>query len=122
MDITYLRKNKVAFNCFNITGAIRGTSREKLIHKVGLEYLHWSRQMRHLCLLYKVLSTQQTAYTCDLLVPTQKSSRHQQLLFQSRIHIFRVLVIRAYFKSHYGIIHIVWTQNFPRSDNHSQDI
>ena len=38
------------------TNAIRGSSREKLYHELGLEYLHHIRWMRLLCLLSKVLS------------------------------------------------------------------
>ena len=33
-----------------ITGAIRGSSREKLYQELGLEYLYDMRWMRHLCL------------------------------------------------------------------------
>ena len=40
-----------------ITGAIKGTSREKLYQELGLEYLQQRRWMRRLCLFYKVVST-----------------------------------------------------------------
>ena len=38
-----------------ITGAIKGSSREKLYQELGLEYLYRRRWARRLCLLYKVL-------------------------------------------------------------------
>ena len=37
-----------------ITGAIKGSSREKLYQELGLEYLYRRRWTRRLCLLYKV--------------------------------------------------------------------
>ena len=40
-----------------ITGAIKGTSREKLYQELGLEYLQQRRWMRRLWLFYKVVST-----------------------------------------------------------------
>ena len=44
-----------------ITGAIKGSSREKLYQEIGLEYLYRRRWARRLCLLYKVLSTGQSS-------------------------------------------------------------
>ena len=38
-----------------ITGAIRGTSKEKLYKEIGLEYLSSRRWFRRLCLIYKIL-------------------------------------------------------------------
>ena len=40
-----------------ITGAIKGTSREKLYQELGLEYLQQRRWMRRLWLFYKVALT-----------------------------------------------------------------
>ena len=37
-----------------ITGAIKGSSREKLYQELGLEYLYRRRWARRLCLLYKI--------------------------------------------------------------------
>ena len=37
-----------------ITGAIQGSSREKLYQKLGLEHLHQRRWIKRLCLFYKV--------------------------------------------------------------------
>ena len=42
-----------------ITGAIKGSSREKLYQELGLEYLYQRRWARRLCLLYNVFSTGQ---------------------------------------------------------------
>ena len=38
-----------------ITGAIRGTSREKLYQELGLESLHDRRCYRKLCFYYKIM-------------------------------------------------------------------
>ena len=39
-----------------ITGAIRGSSREKLLQELGLDHLHHRRWMKRLCVLYEFLS------------------------------------------------------------------
>ena len=59
-----------------ITGAIKGSSREKLYQELGLEYLYQRRWARKLYLLYKVFSTGQPSYIYDLLPPMRSSSRH----------------------------------------------
>ena len=55
-----------------ITGAIKGSSREKLYQELGLEYLY----QRRLCLLYKVFSTGQPSRIYDLLPSMRSSRRH----------------------------------------------
>ena len=59
-----------------ITGAIKGSSREKLHQELGLEYLYQRRWARRLCLLYKFFSTGQPSYIYDLLPPMRSSRRH----------------------------------------------
>ena len=49
-----------------ITGAVKGSSREKLYQELGLEYLYHRRWARRLCLLYK-WSNGQPSYISDLL-------------------------------------------------------
>ena len=43
--------------CLTITGAIRGTSREKIYQELGLESFQLRRWYRKLCLFYKVFRT-----------------------------------------------------------------
>ena len=50
-----------------ITGAIRGTSREKLYQKLGFEYLSDRRWCRRLCLFYKIKTKQTATYLKELL-------------------------------------------------------
>ena len=73
-------KNKIESVQYNaalaITGAIKGSSREKLYQESGLEYLYQRRWARRLCLLYKVFSTGQPSYIYDLLPPMRSSCRH----------------------------------------------
>ena len=59
-----------------ITGAIKGTSREKLYQELGLEYLQQRRCMRRLCLFYKVVSTKLPAYIYDIIPPLRQFQRH----------------------------------------------
>ena len=59
-----------------ITGAIKGSSREKLYQELGMEYLYRRRWARRLCLLYKIFQTGQPSYIYDLLPPLRSSRRH----------------------------------------------
>ena len=64
-DIIYDKPHKVFFMekiervqynvCFVITGAFKGTSRERLYHKLGLESLKDRRWHRKLCFFYKIV-------------------------------------------------------------------
>ena len=75
-----------------ITGAIRGSSREKLYHELGLESLPDRRWYRKLCFYYKI-----THNDCPLclteFVPIVKSSSYSlssnQSLYYSRTERFR---------------------------------
>ena len=51
-----------------ITGAIRGSSREKLYHKLGLESLHDRRWYRKLCFYYKIRHNDCPLYLTELVV------------------------------------------------------
>ena len=52
-----------------ITGAIRGSSREKLYQELGLGNLHDKRWMRHLCLFYKLLLNKVPKYMYEIIPP-----------------------------------------------------
>ena len=54
-----------------ITGAIWGTSKEKLYQELGFESLKDRRWLRRLCYLYKIVNTKQPAYLYDLIPPFQ---------------------------------------------------
>ena len=53
--------------CLAITGAIRGTSREKIFQELGLEYLQLRRRYRKLCLFYKVFKNEHPKYLFNLI-------------------------------------------------------
>ena len=53
--------------CLAITGAIRGTSREKIYQKLGLESLQLRRSYRKLCLFYKVFKNEHPKYLFNLI-------------------------------------------------------
>ena len=56
-----------------ITGAIRGTSREKLYQELGFEHLSDRRWCRRLCFFYKIKNKQTATYLRELL-PSPNSS------------------------------------------------
>ena len=53
--------------CLAITGAIRGTSSEKLYQELGLESLKSRRWFRKLCNFYKILNEKFPSYLFDLI-------------------------------------------------------
>ena len=50
-----------------ITGAIRGTSREKIYQELGLEYLSSRRWYKRLCLFYKIINNKSPAYLYNII-------------------------------------------------------
>ena len=57
-----------------ITRTIRGTSREKLYHELGFEFLESRRWYRKLCCFYEVFKTQSPRYLFDLVPTAQGAS------------------------------------------------
>ena len=51
-----------------ITGAIHGTSRDKLYQELGLESLHDRRWYRKLCFYYKIMHNACPLYLTELIV------------------------------------------------------
>ena len=58
--------------CLALTGAIRGTSKEKIYQELGLESLRYRRWYRKLCLFYKILENKNPKYLFSL-IPTRRS-------------------------------------------------
>ena len=58
-----------------ITGAIRGTSQEKLYQELGLESLKRRRWLRRMCYFYKLIKTQKSLYLFNLIPPKLNSLR-----------------------------------------------
>ena len=56
-----------------ITGAIKGTSKEKLYNELGLEYLRDRRWMRRLCLFHKIFNLHSPKYLYDIIPPATRS-------------------------------------------------
>ena len=55
----HAKMESIQYNaCLAIAGAIRGTSRKKIYHELGLESLHLCCWYRKLCLLYKILKNE----------------------------------------------------------------
>ena len=58
-----------------ITGAIRGTSKERLYQELGFEYLEKRRWYRRMCLFWKIVNGFVPSYLAKLL-PTKQASRN----------------------------------------------
>ena len=53
--------------CLAITGAIRGTSRQKIFQELGLKSLQLRHRYRKICLFYKVFKNQHSKYLFNLI-------------------------------------------------------
>ena len=53
--------------CLALTGTIRGTSKEKLYQKLGLESLQLCRWYRKFCLFYKIFKNKSPTYLFNLI-------------------------------------------------------
>ena len=54
--------------CFVITGAIRGTSKERLYEELGLESLQHRRWYRRICYLYKIVVNESPNYLFKIVI------------------------------------------------------
>ena len=76
-DVIYDQPNNMTFSdkleslqynaALAITGAIRGTSMQKLYQELGLEHLSSRRHFRRLCLFHKIITNQSPAYLYNII-------------------------------------------------------
>ena len=71
-----------------ITGAIRGTSSEKLFQELGLESLKSRRWLRKLCSFYKIFHKKSPSYLFQLIPPNNKSML-QEVLKATKSRVLR---------------------------------
>ena len=72
--------------CLAITGAIRGTSKEKLFQEIGLESLQLRRWYRKLGMFYKIFKSKTPQYLFKLI-----PEKHRHML-QEMLKIFLFLI------------------------------
>ena len=65
-----------------VTGAIQGSSREKLHQEFSLEHLHQRRWMRRLCLFYKIFHNKVPKYVHSP-IPSMKDFASQPNTYTS---------------------------------------
>ena len=67
-----------------ITGAVRGSSKEKVYQDLGLEYLSSRRWFKRLCLFYKIFNNKTPAYLFDMIPRPRHflNTRNQHLIPQ----------------------------------------
>lgn len=94
-----------------ITGAIRGTSKEKLYQELGLEHLRDRRYMRRLCLFYKIISNESPSYLFKIVPPKLQSPR--------ATNIFQCLPCRTdfYMNSFFPYAIREWNKLNPKTRN-----
>ena len=68
--------------CLALSGAIRGSSREKLYHELGLESLQRRRWYRKLCLFYKIFKEKKPVYLFNL-IPTKNSNYNTRSAYKN---------------------------------------
>ena len=94
--LTNLSKNKLESVQYNtalaITGAIRGSSREKLYQELGLESLKLRRWYRKLCLFFKLKKNKHPSYLFDMIpkvLSTRTTRNDNNPLFNVEHECFR---------------------------------
>ena len=88
----HLKLESIQYNaCLTITGAIRGSSREKLYQELGFESLQQRRWYRKLCCFYKNIKNESPRYLFNIILtrnPFYITRNHTNIpLFKSN-HIF----------------------------------
>ena len=79
--------------CLALSGAIRGSSREKPYHELGLESLKRRRWYRKICLFYKIFKENKPVYLFNL-IPTKSSNYNTRntdniTLFHTKHNFFK---------------------------------
>ena len=82
-----------------ITGAIRGTSREKIYQELGLEPLQQRRWYRKLCLFFKVYKNQCPKYLFDIIPRSNCPYRTRNALNIPHINVKHQFFKNLYFPS-----------------------
>ena len=73
-ETSHQKLESVQYNvCLALSEAIRGLSREKLYHELGLESLQCRRWYRKLCLFYKIFKENKPVYLFNL-IPSKNSN------------------------------------------------
>ena len=82
-----------------ITGAIRGTSREKLYQQLGLESLQQRRWYRKLCLFFKIYKNQWPKYLFDIIPQSNCPYRTRNVQNIPHINVKHQFFKNTYFPS-----------------------
>ena len=82
-----------------ITGAIRGSSREKLYQELGLETLQQRRWYRKLCCFYKILKSQSPKCLYSIIPIHKMSYRTRQCNKISTINVKHDFFKNTFFPS-----------------------
>ena len=92
--------------CLALTGAIRGTSKEKIYQELGLESLQIRRWYRKLCLFYKIYKNQSPSYLYNI-IPT--TNTHYTFRNSDKIPYFKTK--HNFFKnSFFPLVIIEWNK------------
>ena len=95
--------------CLVLTGAIRGTSKEKIYQELGLESLQIRRWYRKLCLFYKIYKNQSPSYLYNI-IPT--TNTHYTFRNSDKIPYFKTK--HNFFKnSFFPLVIIEWNKLNP---------
>ena len=95
--------------CLALTGAIRGTSKEKIYQELGLESLQIRRWYRKLCLFYKIYKNQSPSYLYNIIPAT---NTHYAFRNSDKIPYFKTK--HSFFKnSFFPSVIIEWNKSDP---------
>ena len=99
-----------------ITGAIRGSSREKLYQELGLESLKQRRWFRKLCYFFKITKNQSPKYLLDKITTTRTEYRTRNNID----NILRFNVKHTFFKNSFFPSTVIEWNNLYKSIRSSE--
>ena len=83
--------------CLAITGAIRGTSTEKIYQELGLESLKSRRWFRKLCYFYKIFNEKSPSYLFNL-IPIFNRLHNTRISYNiPPIKVRRTIILKTHF-------------------------
>ena len=101
-----------------ITGAIRGSSREKLYQELGLESLKQRRWFRKLCYFFKITKNQSPKYLFDKIPTTRTAYRTRNNIG----NISRFNVKHSFFKNSFFPSSVIEWNNLDKSIRSSESL
>ena len=103
LELNFPTKIRICFRIWNaalaLTGAIRGSSREKFYQELGLESLQLRRWYRKLCCFYKIYNKQAPSYLTELIPSRNEAYQTRHVVNAPSFSFKHILFKNTFFPS-----------------------